>query len=276
VNELRLTHVPAAAGSPAKVRVHARPAQGPGSEKEIEFAFSLSEGERDELRRYYEEYPAWPPDPLLFSAAADRVKEVGERLFRAVFGRAETAGLATWLLADPPQWHLVVEAAGIEGAAIPWELLRASAGGRPIELACELAGFFRGGPGPAPLPPGPPAGGPVPLRVLLITCRPDGDRDVPFQWVSGVLQRICHGSGGRARLDVLRPPTFARLEEALSRHRGYYHVVHFDGHGAFLEGAPRPRAACSSSRRGKGVGGAPSAGTSWAGSWPPGASRWPF
>jgi hypothetical protein len=76
------------------------------------------------------------------------------------------------------------------------------------------------------------------LRVLLVICRPGGRDDVPFRSVASRLVR-----GGAVQmegldLDVLRPATFARLSEVL--HAAYdagqpYHVVHFDGHGTWLD-----------------------------------------
>jgi len=40
-----------------------------------------------------------------------------------------------------------------------------------------------------------------------------------------------------AHVDVLRPPTFDQLREHLNQHPGYYHVLHFDGHGSYGENA---------------------------------------
>ena len=34
-------------------------------------------------------------------------------------------------------------------------------------------------------------------------------------------------------MTILRPPTFARLREQLREQPGYYHIVHFDGHGGY-------------------------------------------
>jgi len=33
-------------------------------------------------------------------------------------------------------------------------------------------------------------------------------------------------------IDILRPPTMERLAEVLSQNSGYYHILHFDGHGS--------------------------------------------
>jgi hypothetical protein len=39
------------------------------------------------------------------------------------------------------------------------------------------------------------------------------------------------------RVDLLRPPTFDRLQARLRQRPGFYHIVHFDGHGGYGEGA---------------------------------------
>ena len=36
-----------------------------------------------------------------------------------------------------------------------------------------------------------------------------------------------------ARVDVLRPPTFANLRRHLGEHPHHYHLLHFDGHGSY-------------------------------------------
>src|SRR5579884_2808740 len=40
-----------------------------------------------------------------------------------------------------------------------------------------------------------------------------------------------------AHVEVLRPPTFDQLRDHLRAHPGHYHVLHFDGHGTFGDGA---------------------------------------
>ncbi len=38
-----------------------------------------------------------------------------------------------------------------------------------------------------------------------------------------------------ARVFVLRPPTFDNLRDHLRKHSNFYHILHFDGHGAYAE-----------------------------------------
>jgi hypothetical protein len=239
MNEIYLTHLAAPTGGAARIRVRYRPVAGAGGDAEIPFEFAVAERERDLIRWYYEEYPQWP-DVVAAGAAEDALKDVGERLFRAVFDAPETAPLAERFLADPSQGRLVIDASSAEGAAIPWEFLRSPKRRGLANLVLLLGGFSRGGPAPAPGAGEPPAGGPTPLRILLVTCRPEGEEDVPFQWVSAVLRQVCAECRERVELDVLRPPTLAQLSRVLGDGPGHYHILHFDGHGA-LQGGPAGR-----------------------------------
>ena len=78
------------------------------------------------------------------------------------------------------------------------------------------------------------------LRVLLVIARPGGREDVPFRSVASRLVRGGAEQMAGLDLDVLRPATFARLSEVLHAAQDAgrpYHVVHFDGHGTWLDPA---------------------------------------
>lgn len=127
-----------------------------------------------------------------------------------------------------------------EATAIPWELLCDSKTNVPLALRARA--FVRAHANPVQSP-NVPAQQSTPIRILLVICRPSGSDDVPFRSVASY---IVKGLGEQARetiqLDVLRPPTFARLGGVLraAKHSGTpYHVVHFDGHGVFAEVATR-------------------------------------
>ena len=77
-----------------------------------------------------------------------------------------------------------------------------------------------------------------PLRVLLVSPRPEDDRAayidhrVSARPVVEALSRL----GELAEFKVLTPPTFPALQKELERtdeDKKPYHVVHFDGHGVF-------------------------------------------
>jgi tetratricopeptide (TPR) repeat protein len=70
------------------------------------------------------------------------------------------------------------------------------------------------------------------INILLVTARPY-DRDVRFRSISRPLVELVRREGLRAHVHLLRPPTFERLREHLQERPGFYHVLHFDGHGAY-------------------------------------------
>jgi len=84
----------------------------------------------------------------------------------------------------------------------------------------------------APVPPG------EMLRVLMVIARPSGLKDVGYQMVARPLVERLSAVRGQVALDVLRPPTLDAMHEALGAATDAgepYHILHFDGHGAFRE-----------------------------------------
>ena len=72
------------------------------------------------------------------------------------------------------------------------------------------------------------------INLLLVTARPSRN-DVAYRTISRPLLEALEQGNLRVKVDLLRPATF----EALSKHletkgAGYYHLIHFDAHGALL------------------------------------------
>ena len=202
-----------------------------------EFADLPESGDGERIRWYLEDYAEFPADPapVIARDAEARLARAGTDLFRRVFSDADAAGI--WERARDRLGEVRVEVDADPGAGpgLAWELLRDP--GRDAAVALGAGAFVRthlraaGHPG-LPEPSG------DRLRVLLVICRPGGREDVPFR---SVASRLVRGGAGQMEgldLDVLRPATFARLAEVL--HAAYeagrpYHVVHFDGHGTWLD-----------------------------------------
>ncbi len=70
------------------------------------------------------------------------------------------------------------------------------------------------------------------VNVLLVVASPY-DNDVSYRSIARPLIELIESKNLPARVDVLRPPTFDQLREHLRTHPGYYHVLHFDGHGGY-------------------------------------------
>ena len=238
MNTLRLTQLPKDDG-----RYHVEVSlEGEGLPRQTaaaSFDFSLGAQEAEDLRWYLEDYLQHPHDPApKIAARVERqIKEIGTTLFRLVFQSSDDArDLWATLRLGLSDTRVEVVTGVTEAAAVPWELLRDPTTDTP--LALRARSFVRAHPQPAQRPPLPRADS-DPMRILLVICRPGGDDDVPFR---SVARRILKGLSGSAsevfQLDVLRPPTFERLGEALRRAKSEghpYHVVHFDGHGVFLD-----------------------------------------
>jgi tetratricopeptide (TPR) repeat protein len=238
---LRLTQ---SSVSPDRFRVEAA-LEGDETPRQVatsEFDFRLSDQDREDLRWYLEDYlqHAADPAPRIAARIERRIAEIGDALFKAAFESSKTAE-RLWARLQPGLNGTRIEiVAGVrEATAIPWELLRDPLTETP--LALEASSFVRAQTDTArPVKPvRRPEDGDDRIRILLVICRPRGGADVPFR---SVASRLIKGLGESARqafqLDVLRPPTFAQLGRALRAARSEgkpYHVVHFDGHGAYEE-----------------------------------------
>jgi tetratricopeptide (TPR) repeat protein len=202
------------------------------------FPFRFSDDDQRDLRWYLEEYLQAPeePNPKIAARVERRMAEIGADLFQAVF---RGGALRLWArLQDRLEATRVEIVTGVaEATAIPWELLRDP--DMDVALALRAASFVRAQPNPAKRPSLPRAKAGAPLRILLVICRPHGREDVPFRSVSArILKSLTDEAREAFDLDVLRPPTFEALGEALRRARTAgkpYQIVHFDGHGGFFD-----------------------------------------
>jgi tetratricopeptide (TPR) repeat protein len=213
----------------------------------VEFTDVPDTGDGERIRWYLEDYAEYPADPApaIAQAAEERLARTGVELFNRLFSGTSAAGI--WERATDQLGKVRIEVDTDPGAGpgLPWELLRDPARDAPLALdAAEFVRTHRQTAGRPALPE--PAGDQ--LRVLLVICRPGGRDDVPFRSVAGRLVRGGVGQMEGLDLDVLRPATFARLAEVL--HAAHdagrpYHVVHFDGHGTWLDVADLSRVSTS-------------------------------
>jgi tetratricopeptide (TPR) repeat protein len=71
------------------------------------------------------------------------------------------------------------------------------------------------------------------LNILLVIARPYGERDIALKTIARPMLEALKPIRNRVNLKVLRPPSFDQFEKELNAHKGFYHIVHFDGHGNF-------------------------------------------
>ena len=181
-----------------------------------------------ELAWYLEEFPSNPSAPHTERAdALLRVrKKWGEACFFALFGSGKAhhwyetfydrglEKLTLQISSDDPQiWRW------------PWETLQDSYG-VPLIYRCHIQ---RQPSTPAP---------PLPqnlypqdrLHILLIISRPDGD-ETGYHILSRHLLELCREQSSPIHVTRLYPPTLECLRTLLKERPGYFHLLHFDGHG---------------------------------------------
>jgi hypothetical protein len=170
VTLLRLTQSAGAGGRGLEVAV-----EGAGRRRAARCVVPgvLAEADEEALRWYLEDYLDGPQDPVtasLASRAQDRQRELGGRLFDAVFGAEGTR--AIWSALRPrlreARVEVVTDLAG--AVAVPWELMRDPATDTPLALAARS--FVRAHPQAAQTPWLPERADTV--RVLLVISRPRG------------------------------------------------------------------------------------------------------
>ena len=200
------------------------------------FHFALSAAEQERLRWYLEDYAQAPfdPNPIIAAGVERDMRTIGTDLFRKLFADGSAARDLWATLRErlnDTRVEIVTEVR--EATAIPWELLRDPATDEPLALRARSFVRAHGNPRQRPQP----GAAAAALRILLVICRPSGDKDVPFRSVAGKLVEAL-GRRSDYQLDVLRPPTFAALSAMLDRAKTAgqpYHIVHFDGHGVYAE-----------------------------------------
>jgi hypothetical protein len=201
------------------------------------FSYQVSAQDAERVRWYLEDYAEFPadPGPQLAADAESVLAGTGAGLFTRVFTGMGAAGIWAQAQGQLGQLRVEVDTDPGEVPGLPWELVRdpdtdtalALGAGTFVRTHLQAAGQVN-----LPQPSG------DRLRVLLVICRPGRGNDVPFR---SVASRLARGGADQMQgldLDVLRPATFPRLAEVLREAADAgrpYHVVHFDGHGTWLD-----------------------------------------
>lgn len=149
----------------------------------------------------------------LFQKAIGTEYEIARRSGKAILCHLEF---------DPEATHL---------AQYPWELLH---DGRsfliPMRDGLELTRYIRFGAPPTPLETS------LPLRILFVCPRPEGETAVTRQFTAILTGLQTLKEAGRVSWRQLEPPTWTALENLL--YRESFDIIHFDGHGAYARICP--------------------------------------
>ncbi|HEY1353099.1 MAG TPA: CHAT domain-containing protein [Ktedonobacteraceae bacterium] len=199
----------------------------------------LSKEEGERLRWYLEEYWEWPFEQ--FRERAEEIEqllpELGKRMYQSVFGSpGAQAVVQAWRLQSATPCQISIVSGMPRVLSLPWELLHDEQGflalrsQHPVSIVRRLS--QRELPAlPTPFEP--------PLRILLVTARPDDagfvdPRSIARELLEEVAEQVEQGA---IALEFLRPPTLPALRQRLSgAKRPAIHVLHFDGHGFFDTG----------------------------------------
>ncbi|HEX8266577.1 MAG TPA: CHAT domain-containing protein, partial [Pyrinomonadaceae bacterium] len=162
------------------------------------------------------------------------IKQAGENLFQQLFGQRQIYSRYQQILNNGLN-SLVIEISGSpEFHSLHWEALKDP--NLPTAFALDVP-ILRKDLKPQPLPAV--SRETSTINLLIVTSRPQGRRDVSYRTISRPLVELIRNSQLPVKIDILRPGTY----EALSKHldnataehgKGFYHVVHFDVHGALL------------------------------------------
>lgn len=200
------------------------------------FAPFLSDADYKDLRWYQEEYLDLPDGGS--RVRAQRIEALipawGKRLFDAVFGEGDHRDLVRALLDGEAPRLLTVGTGDPDLLRLPWELM--ADGTRPltargVTIRRQLE---------SPRPPDKYEAGKLPLRILLAVSRPDDAGFIDPRHTTRAMLDALAPLGDGVVVDFCRPATVERLDRMLreaEREGRPYHIVHFDGHGTFLEKA---------------------------------------
>jgi tetratricopeptide (TPR) repeat protein len=215
-----------------------------GEEYPITIQDPFSEKEERLLEWYFEEYLEFPfIEQVTAQQAGDSVTTYGEKLFQEVFADKDAysryheylqVGLHTLQMeiAGEPPFH-----------ALHWEALKDPKMPSPLALQAPMIRknlkpqTVRAKVRPSPT-----------INLLVVTARPFGEGDVGYRTISRPLVEGLRKAQIPVRIDILRPATYRALVDHLEEVRqrqhqqrgeddevgGYYHVIHFDVHGALL------------------------------------------
>ena len=190
----------------------------------------LMAGDEQRWEWYFEEWLRFPMlDMVKAHQIADSIKNYGEALFEQIFSNRKAYTEYEKLRGSLGTLRIEIESINPAFQALHWEALRDP--DLPKPLAVEAVMIRKSSQSTAIA--AEVAVSPT-INLLLVTARPSRN-DVAYRTISRPLLEALEQGNLRVKVDLLRPATF----EALSKHleakgAGYYHLIHFDAHGALL------------------------------------------
>lgn len=189
-----------------------------------------------ELQWYLEtflDYP-FPPDTDHAERVLKALHDWGQNAFRTLFDDRSAGRMFDAATQDYSKLHLQISSDDPRVLCWPWEALR------DPELAvlahtCQIERRLNTVRDPQPLPASLPKDS---VNILLVVARPYGRQDVRFRSIARPLVELIEKEKLPAYVELLRPPTFDELRNRLRERPGFFHILHFDGHGAYSAESP--------------------------------------
>lgn len=188
---------------------------------------------QQDLRWYLEKFFDLPTGayPDLAERVQDTLRQWGQDCFEALFEKQAYLWLQEARQNGLENLHLKISSDDPRVLAWPWEALHDPETGTLAHHCRIERQINKNLNDPLPLPENLPKDR---INILLVIARPGGDRDVGFHALSRPLVELTRNEQQMpVHIDVLRPPTFDQLRQQLRAKPGFYHIVHFDGHGGY-------------------------------------------
>jgi CHAT domain/NACHT domain len=206
-----------------------------GAPQPITITDPFSDVEEERLRWYFEEHLRFPfTDQVHASQAAQSVVAYGDTLFAQVFKSHPDLYARYQAAAQSGLQNLHFDIIGSPAFhQLHWEALR-EPGRDPFVLHAAMVRRSTANLQSKLEMPASPT-----INLLVVTARPHGRRDVGYRTISRPLIEGLRQVQAPVRVDIVRPGTYRAMVEHL-RHTqeehgvGYYHIMHFDVHGAVL------------------------------------------
>ncbi len=203
-----------------------------GEEYPVSIADPFSEAEEARLEWYFEGWLRFPfTNQVHAREAAQSITTYGEVLFKQLF--ADPDAYASYKSSDLDELSFEIVGSP-EFQRLHWEALKDPALPQPLSLRVPMvrkyvkskAAQAKGQASPT-------------INLLIVTARPFGTQDVGYRTISRPLVERLEQAEVHVDVDILRPGTYKTLARHLENMQdrygtGYYHIIHFDVHGAVL------------------------------------------
>jgi len=206
-----------------------------GEEFPLTISYPFSEPEEKLLEWYFEEHLRFPfVKQVDVQKAASSITRYGEALFDQVFANRDAYSRYKECLQNGVDTLSFEIAGSPEFHGLHWETLKDPNLPRAFSLETPMVRKnLETQPVRANLRPSPT------INLLIVAARPGGKQDMSYRTISRPLVEGLREADLRVQIEILRPGTYEalvkHLEEVRDEHSaGYYHVIHFDVHGALL------------------------------------------